>query len=343
LCHLPFASIGPQRPPGEGIVKAIVYHEYGSPDVLRYEDIDKPIPGDKEVSLKVRAASLNPYDWHFMRGEHYGVRLMAGLGKPKNKRLGSDVAGVVDSVGPSVTQFKPGDAVYGLCQGAFGEFVCTAESKLVKKPDAISFEHAASVPIAALTALQALRDKAKIQPQQNVLVNGASGGVGTFGVQIAKSFGAKVTAVTSTRNVELVRSIGADQLIDYTKQDFTKGDQQFDVILDCVGNHTFSQCRRALVSGGKLIAAGGKTDNWMLTPIARMISAMFLSIFVSQKQLSILAKMNQSDLLTLNDLLTTGKVTPVIDRVCKLEEIPAAIRYLEEGHTRGKIVMSLQQ
>jgi NADPH:quinone reductase-like Zn-dependent oxidoreductase len=331
----------PQRLPSEGIVKAIVYHEYGPPDVLRCEEIEKTIPGDKDVSLKVHAASLNPYDWHFMRGEPYAIRLMAGLGKPRNKRLGADVSGVVDAVGRSVTQFRPGDAVYGVCQGAFGEFVCTAEAKLVKKPDAVSFEHVASVPIAALTALQALRDKGKLQPQQTVLVNGASGGVGTFGVQIAKSFGAKVTGVTSTRNLELVRSIGADHVIDYTKQDFTNGDHRFDLILDCVGNHSFSECRRVLNRGGKLLAAGGKTDNWMLKPIGRMISAAFQSMFVSQKCVSVLAKMNQADLLVLNDLLSSGKVVPVIDRRCKLDEVPDAIRYLEEGHARGKIVMTL--
>jgi NADPH:quinone reductase-like Zn-dependent oxidoreductase len=322
-------------------VKAIVYYEYGPPDVLRCEEIDKPTPVDKEVLLKVRAASLNPYDWHFMRGEPYAIRLMAGLGKPKNKRLGSDVAGVVESVGRSVTQFKPGDAVYGLCQGAFGEFVCTAEEKLVKKPDAISFEHAASIPIAALTALQALRDKGKIQAQQTVLINGASGGVGTFGVQIAKTLGAAVTGVTSTRNLELVRSIGADHVIDYTMQNFTNGDQRFDLILDCVGNHTFSEYRRALNRGGRVVAAGGKTDNWMVTPISRMVSARFQSIFVSQKEVSILAKMNQPDLLTLNELLLTKKVVPIIDRLCSLQEIPAAIRHLEEGHARGKIIMTI--
>ncbi|MBV9885895.1 MAG: NAD(P)-dependent alcohol dehydrogenase, partial [Acidobacteria bacterium] len=187
-------------------MKAIVYYQYGPPDILRCEEIEKVTPGDGEVSLKIRAASLNPYDWHFMRGLPYGIRLMVGIGKPKNKRLGADVAGVVESVGRNVTQFKPGDAVYGVCQGAFGEFVCTAQNKLVKKPDSVSFEHAASVPIAALTALQALRDKGMIRPQQSVLVNGASGGVGTFAVQIAKSLGAKVTGVTSTRNLELVRS-----------------------------------------------------------------------------------------------------------------------------------------
>ena len=322
-------------------MKAIVYYDYGPPDVLRCEEVEKTIPGDAEVSLKVRAASLNPYDWHFMRGEPYAIRLMAGLRKPRNRRLGADVAGVVDAVGRNVTQFKPGDAVYGVCRGAFGKFVCAAESKLAPKPESISFESAASVPIAGLTALQALRDKGKIRPQQSVLVNGASGGVGSFGVQIAKSLGAKVTGVTSTRNLDLVRSIGADCVIDYTAHDFTKSDQQFDLILDCVGNHSFAECRRALNSGGKLVAAGGKTDNWMLTPIARMIAAKWQSMFVSQKQLSILAKMNQADLLTLNELLSSGKVTPVIDRTCTLDEVPAAIRYLETGHARGKVVMSL--
>ena len=322
-------------------MKAIVYYQYGPPDVLRCEEVEKTTPGDADVSLKVHAASLNPYDWHFMRGEPYAVRLMAGLGKPKNNRLGADVAGVVDAVGRNVTQFKPGDAVYGVCQGAFAEFACTAESKVVKKPDTVSFEHAASVPIAALTALQSLRDKGKIQPQHSVLVNGASGGVGTFGVQIAKSFGAKVTGVTSTRNLELVKSIGADDVIDYTKRDFTKENRRFDMILDCVGNHSFSEYRRVLNPGGKLLAAGGKTDNWMVMPIAHMVAAMAQSMFVSQKYLSLFANMNQADLLAINELLSSGKVMPVIDRSCTLDEIPEAIRYLEAGRARGKVVMTL--
>jgi NADPH:quinone reductase-like Zn-dependent oxidoreductase len=323
-------------------VKAIVYNEYGPPEVLRCEEIEKPVPGDGEVSLKVCAASLNPYDWHFMRGEPYAVRLMAGIGKRRSKRLGADVAGVVETVNPSVTQLKAGDAVYGACHGAFAEYVCTAATKLVKKPDAVSFEHAASVPIAALTALQGLRDAGKIEPRHTVLVNGASGGVGTFGVQIAKSFGAEVTAVTSTRNVELVRSIGADHVIDYARLDFTKSDTRFDLILDCVGNHTFSECRRVLKSKGNLIAAGGRTDNWMLKPIAGVISATLQSFFVSQKRTSLLAKMVQADLLVMNGLLTSGKVHPVIDRYCRLEEVPDAIRYLEGGHARGKVVMTLR-
>ena len=323
-------------------MKAIVYYKYGPPDVLRCEDIEKPVPNDGQVLIKVRAASLNPYDWHFMRGEPYPVRLMAGLGKPKNNRLGSDVAGVADAVGPGVTQFKPGDAVYGVCQGAFAEYVCATETKLVAKPDAVSFEHAAAVPIAGLTALQGLRDKGKVEPHNKVLVNGASGGVGTFGVQIAKSFGAEVTAVTSTRNLELVRSIGADHVIDYTKEDFTRSDSRFDLILDCVGNHPFSECRRVLKPTGKLIAAGGTSDNWMLETIASMLSAKLLSLFVSQKQVSLLAKTHQADFLAMNALLASGKVTPVIDRLCTLEEVPDAMRYLEQGHARGKVVLSLQ-
>jgi NADPH:quinone reductase-like Zn-dependent oxidoreductase len=320
-------------------VKAIVYREYGPPEVLRCEEIDKPAPGESEVLLQIRAAALNPYDWHFMRGEPYAIRLMAGIGKPKNIRIGADVAGVVESVGRNVTQFKPGDAVYGVCQGAFAEYVCTGESKLVKIADGVSFEQAASIPIAGLTALQALRDKGKIQPGHAVLVNGASGGVGTFGVQIAKAFGAKVTGVTSTRNVELVRSIGADDVIDYTKQDFTKSDKRFDLILDCVGNHTFSECLRVLQPKGIIVPAGGKTDNWMLEPIRRMIAAAAQSFFVSQKQVSIFAKMNQADLLVMNEMLMSGKVRPIIDRRCRLAELPDAMRYLEEGHARGKVVM----
>jgi NADPH:quinone reductase-like Zn-dependent oxidoreductase len=323
-------------------LKAVVYNEYGSPDVLRCEQIEEPMPREGEVLLKVCAASLNPYDWHFMRGEPYPVRLLAGIGKRRSKRLGADVAGVVERANPSVTQLKPGDAVYGACHGAFAEYVCTAATKLVKKPDAVSFEHAASVPIAALTALQGLRDAGRIEPQHTVLVNGASGGVGTFGVQIAKSFGAEVTAVTSTRNVELVRSIGADHVIDYTREDFTKSDMRFDLILDCVGNHAFSECRRVLKSHGNLIAAGGTTDNWMLTTIGGVLLATLESVFVSQKRTSLLAKIKQADLLAMNTLLTSGKVTPVIDRYCKLEEVPDAIRYLEQGHARGKVVMTFR-
>src|SRR5438477_8411033 len=236
-------------------MKAITYHRYGSPDVLEYEDIEKPAPGDNEVLIKVRAASVNPFDWHFMRGSPYFLRIVAGLRKPKMTRLGVDVAGQVEAVGRNVTQFKPGDEVFGVCREAFAEYARTSESSLVMKPGNVTFEQAASVPAAAITALQGLRDKGKIQRGQQVLINGASGGVGTFAVQIAKSFGADVTGVCSTRNVEMVRSIGADHVVDYTKQDYTKQDytqedftkrgQRYDLILDCVGNHSLSAHRRA--------------------------------------------------------------------------------------------------
>ena len=237
-------------------MKAIVYHCYGSPDVLRFEEIEKPTAGDNEVLIKVRAASVNPYDWHFMRGTPYLVRMMAGLRKPKATRLGADVAGRVEAVGRNVTQFKPGDDVFGTCVGAFSEYVCVSESALVMKPDTVTFEQAASVPIAAFTALQGLRNGGQIQSGQKVLINGAAGGVGTFAVQIAKSFGAAVTGVCSTRNVEMVRSIGADCVIDYTQEDFTKRGQSYDLMLDCIGNHSLSACRRVLNPSGIYIPAG---------------------------------------------------------------------------------------
>ena len=322
-------------------MKAAVYRRYGPPDVVQIAEVEKPVPKEDEVLLKVRAASVNPYDWHFMRGEPYAVRIVAGgLRKPKDIRLGADVAGIVESVGSKVTQWKPGDVVFGTCKGAFAEYACASESKLGAKPENVTFERAASVPIAALTALQALRDKGHIQPSYNVLVNGAAGGVGTFGVQIAKSFGAEVTGVCSTRNVEMVRAIGADHVIDYTKDDFTKGTQRYDVILDAVGNHPFSACRRALHPKGVVVGAGGKTDNWMIRPIVGMIMSRALSWFVSQKPAVVFAKITKEDLTVLHDLMKAGKVTPVIDRRYPLVELPDAIRYLEEGHARGKVVIT---
>ena len=231
-------------------MKAIVYYNYGSPDVLKCDVIEKPIPGDNEVLIKVRAASVNPLDWHFMRGTPYLLRLMAGLRKPTDTRLGVDVAGQVEAVGRNVTQFKPGDEVFGSCRGAFAECTCAPESALVLKPVNVTFEQAASVPVAAFTALQGLRDKGHIQPWQKVLINGAAGGVGTFAVQIAKSFGAEVTGVCSTRNVDMVRSIGADRVIDYTQEDFTKMGQLFDLFFDAVGNHSLLACRRVLSTKG---------------------------------------------------------------------------------------------
>jgi len=324
-------------------VKAISYNRYGSPDVLKCEEVRKLAVGDNEVLIRVRAAAVNPYDWHFMRGEPYPVRIAAGgLRKPKDSRLGADVAGEIEAVGRNITQFKPGDGVFGSCKGAFAEYACASESKLAMKPDNVTFEQAASVPIAAFTALQGLRDKGRLQPGQKVLVNGAAGGVGTFAVQIAKSFGAEVTGVCSTRNVEMVRSIGADQVVDYTQENFIKSARRYDVILDCVGNHSFSECRRVLNPRGIYVGAGGTSDNWMIGPLTRAIKALVLSWFVSQKQVMVLAKPSKEDLTIMGELMATGKVTPVIDKRYSLSQVPDAIRYLEAGHARGKVVITLE-
>jgi NADPH:quinone reductase-like Zn-dependent oxidoreductase len=323
-------------------MKAILYYKYGSPDVLRYEETEKPTAADNEVLIKVRAASVNPYDWHFIRGLPYLVRIMAGLRKPKVTQLGVDVAGQVEAVGRNVSQFKPSDAVFGACRGAFAEYACVSESALARKPDNVTFEQAASVPIAAFTALQALRDKGRLQPGQKVLINGAAGGVGTFAVQIAKSLGAEVTAVCSTRNVAMVRSIGAAQVVDYTREDFTRSGQRYDLILDCVGNRSLSATRRVLNPNGTLIMAGGQAGRWMIGPLARGIQARVISRFGSQNLVGIFAKSNQQDLTVMSELIATGKVTPVIDRRYPLSELPEAIRYLEEGHARGKVVIVLE-
>jgi len=332
----------PTHTPGKELMKAIVFRSYGSPDVLRYEEIETPTPREKEVLIKVRAAALNPYDWHFMRGLPYLIRMMAGLRKPKIVRLGFDVAGHVESVGQSVTQFKPGDEVFGSCSGpytgAFAEYACTLESALVTKPNNVTFEQAAAVPMAAFTALQGLR-KGQIRAGQKVLVNGAAGGVGSLAVQLAKSFGAEVTGVCSTRNVELVRSIGADRVIDYTKQDFTKSGQPYDLILDCVGNHSLLACRRALTSKGMLVTAGGKSGRWKMG-LTRGLRALVLSRFGSRKLVGVFARSNQEDLNIIRELMETGKVTPVIDRRYPLSETAEAIRYLEEGHARGKVIIT---
>ena len=323
-------------------MKAAVYTRYGSPDVVQIKDVEKPVPKDNEVLIEVRAASVNPLDWHFMRGTPYFVRILAGLRKPKITRLGVDVAGQVEAVGRNVTQFKPGDAVFGSCRGAFAEYVCTSESTLVMKPDNVTFEQAASAPVAAFTVLQGLRDKGQIQPGQKVLINGAAGGVGTFAVQIAKSFGADVTGVCSTRNVDMVRSIGADRVIDYTREDFTKSGQRYDLIFDCVGNHSLLACRRVLNPKGIYIAVGGPSGRWMIGPLASGITAPVLSRFVSQKLAMVLAKPSKEDLTIMHELMETGKVTSVIDKRYRLSEVPEAIRYLEEGHARGKVVITLE-
>ena len=322
-------------------MKAIVYHRYGSPDVLECEEIEKPTPGDDEVLIRVRAAAVNPMDWHFVRGTPYFVRMMTGLRRPKDRRLGVDVAGEVEAVGRNVTRLKPGDEVFGVCRGALAEYACAAESKLATKPDNVTFEQAAAVPVAALTALQGLRDKTKIQPGQKVLVNGAAGGVGTFAVQVAKSFGAEVTGVCSTRNVEMIRSIGADRVIDYTREDFTKNGQRYDLIFDLVANHSLLACRRVLKPEGIYIGAGVLAVRSLIGLLARLIAAPGLSRFVSQSFVTVMAKIRQEDLTVLRELMAAGTVTPVIDRRYELSEVPEAIRYLEAGHARGKVVITV--
>ncbi len=321
-------------------MKAIVYHNYGSPEVLRYEEIEKPTAGDNEVLIKVHAASLNPLDWHFMRGTPYVFRLMTGLRQPKATRLGLDVAGEVEAIGKNAAQFKPGDEVFGSCRGAFAEYVCTSERALVMKPDNVTFEQAASVPVAAITALQGLRDKGHMQSGQKVLINGAAGGVGTFAVQIARSFSADVTGVCSTRNVEMVRSIGADRVIDYTSEDFTEGNQHYDLILDTIGNHSLPAIRSVLNPGGICVGVGGSTGRWKMG-LTGMIKALALSRFVSQNFVSFIAKLNKEDLIILSNLIEAGKVAPVIDRQYRLGELAEAIRYLEGGHARGKVVITV--
>jgi len=322
------------------LMKAIVFRCYGSPDVLQFEDIEKPTPADDEVLVKVVAASVNPLDWHYMRGSPYLMRLGSGLGAPKSTSMGVDFSGTVEAVGKNVKRFKPGDEVLGGGSGAFAEYVTVSEDRaLVLKPANITFAQAATVPIAAITALQALRDKGKIKPGHKVLINGASGGVGTFAVQIAKSFGAEVTGVCSTRNLDMVRSIGADHVFDYTKEDYTESGKQYDLIIDMVGNHSLSANRRALKPEGIFVIVGGGKGNW-LGPLMGPIKALILSPFVGQEFVMLLAELRQDDLATLGDLLQAGKVTPVIDSRYRLSEVPAAIRHSEEGHAQGKIVIN---
>ncbi len=325
-------------------MKAIVYERYGSPDVLELREIQKPTPKDDEVLIKIHAASANPLDWHFMRGEPFLARLEAGLLKPKNKILGADIAGRVETVGRNVKEFQPGDEVFGEIfengLGGFAEYVSVPESALALKPANISFEAAAAVPVAALTALQGLRDKGQIQSEQKVLINGASGGVGTFAVQIAKSFGAEVTGVCSTRNLDMVRSIGADQVIDYTQEDFTKNGQRYDLIFDAVGNRSVSDYKRALSPQGICVIAG-------FTTLFHLFQVIFLGSWVSRtgsKKIGIMGtvKPNKKDLVFIQELLEAGKVVPVIDRRYPLSEVAEAIRYLEEGHARGKVVITLE-
>ena len=333
---------------GEPHMKAVVYTNYGSPDVLEIRDVKKPVPDDNQVLIKISAAAVNPLDWHYMQGTPYMIRAFGlGMRKPKNPHLGVDVAGTVEAVGKNVTQFKPGDEVFGVRNGAFAEYVCARPDRggIVLKPANVTFEQAAAIPVAAVTALQGLRDKGKVQPGQKVLINGASGGVGTFAVQIAKSFGAEVTGVCSTRNLDLVRSLGAEHVIDYTKEDFTKGDQRYDVILDNVGTQPLSGFRHVLQPNGILvmIGGGGPNDGGLIGPMARPIKAMFISPFVSQKMGMFMADVNKADLTVLADLMQSGKIKSVIDRTYPLNQVADAMRYLEKGHARGKVIITMSE
>jgi NADPH:quinone reductase-like Zn-dependent oxidoreductase len=322
-------------------MKAVAYRCYGSADVLKLETLEKPVPADDQLLVKVHAAAVNPLDFHYLHGTPYLVRLEAGIGAPTNPRLGVDFAGTVEAVGKNVSRFKPGDEVFGGRTGAFAEYVTVREDRsIAPKPQNVTFEQAASVPIAALTALQALRDKGKVQAGQKVLINGASGGVGTFAVQIAKSFGAEVTGVCSTKNLDLVRSIGADHVIDYTREDFTRGDQRYDLIIDTVGTHGLLANTHVLNPNGTYVMVGGPVGKW-ITPLDSLVNVMVVRPFVSQTIAMMLAEFNKQDMAVLADLLQSGKIKPVIDRTYKLGEVPEALRYLEQGHARGKVVIDV--
>jgi NADPH:quinone reductase-like Zn-dependent oxidoreductase len=323
-------------------MKAIVQDAYGSPDVLELRDIDKTVINDAEVLIRVQAVTINVGDWVLTKGVPYIMRFVSGLRKPKNSVPGMDVAGTVEAVGRNVKQFQPGDEVFGSCTGALAEYACAGEDNLTPKPTNLTFEQASAVGVSATTALQALRDHGKVQPGQKVLINGASGGVGTFAVQIAKSFGADVTGVCSTRNVDMVRSIGADQVIDYTKQDFTKLGGRYDLILDNVGNHSFSDLRRALTPQGMLLPnAGGHAPGRWIGAMGRVFRASVMSMFMSQQGRPFIAQLNKEDRAALKELVEAGKVTPVIDRTYPLSETSAAFAYLGEGHARGKVVITI--
>lgn len=323
-------------------MRAIVRTAYGSPDVLELQEIDKPVAADDELLVRVRAASVNPADWYNLTGTPYVGRMQMGLLKPKSDRLGVDFAGQVEAVGRNVTQFRPGDEVFGGRDGAFAEYVCVREDRaVVPKPANVTFDEVAAVPVAALTALQGLRDKGQVQPGQKVLINGASGGVGTFAVQIASLLGAEVTGVCSTRNVDLVRSLGADHVIDYTLEDFTRSDQRYDLMLDIAGSRAWSECRRVLKPLATLVLIGAPKATRLIGPLGHIVKVRLAALRSSQKVVFFIAKFNKADMLVLQELLEDRKVTPVIDRRYELSEIADALRYFGEGHAQGKIVITL--
>ncbi len=321
-------------------MQAVVHNRFGSPrEVLELEEVEKPEPADDDVLVRVRAASINPADWYGVMGRPYVGRAQMGLLKPKDRTVGMDFAGTVEAVGRDVTQFRPGDDVFGR-SGSLAEYVCVSE-RVAPKPANLTFEQAAAVPVAAITALQGLRDKGRLQPGQKVLINGASGGVGTFAVQIAKALGAEVTAVCSTRNVEQARSLGADRVIDYTREDFTRGGERYDVILDVAGTRSWSRYRRVMNPRATLVIVGGPKTNPLLGPLGHVIRVLLAAWRGSQKAVFFVANLNEADLEVLRELLESGKVTPVIDRRYELSEIADAFQYLGEGHAQGKIVITV--
>jgi NADPH:quinone reductase-like Zn-dependent oxidoreductase len=324
-------------------MKAAVLHDYGAADMLKLEDVPQPSPAENEVLIKVRAASVNPLDWRLMKGEPRVLRLMSRGLKMQGRALGVDVAGEVAAAGNKVTQFQAGDQVFGGCRGAFAEFTCAKESDIASKPEAISFAYAAAVNVAGLTALQGLREAGRIQAGQKILINGASGGVGTFAVQIAKSLGAQVTGVCSTKNLDLIKSIGAADTIDYTKEDFTQSTERYDLIFDCIGNHSLSACRRVLKANGRSVLIGAAHDISLFELLGIPVKAFALSLFSSKKTVFYIGKSRPRDLIYLAELITSGRLTPVIDRLYELSETADAVSYLATGHARGKVIIDVDR
>ena len=321
---------------------AAVLDRFGSPDDVELREIEKPTPADDEALVRVRAASVNPADWYAVTGRPWVGRVAMGLLKPREGRIGTDFAGTVEAVGKDVTLFRPGDDVFGGRTGAFAEYVCVREERaVVPKPASVTFEEAAAVPVAALTALQGLRDRGQIQPGQQVLINGASGGVGTFAVQIAKALGAEVTGVCSTRNIDLVRSLGAEHVIDYTREDFTRSDRRYDLMFDVAGSRSWSACRRVLEPQATLVIVGAPKGNRLLGPLSHIVKVRLAAVRSSQKVVFFVAKFNKADMVVLGEFLEAGKMTPVIDRRYELSEIADALRYMGEGHARGKIILTV--
>jgi NADPH:quinone reductase-like Zn-dependent oxidoreductase len=322
-------------------MKAIVHDRFGPPDVLQLREVAEPRVGEGEVLVRVRAASVNPADWYAMMGVPYVARPQAGLRRPRSGRVGLDVAGVVAAVGGVVGRFQPGDEVFGAGTGTLAELAAVPEAGLVHKPANLSFEQAAAVPVAGLTALQGLRDRGRVRPGQQVLVNGASGGVGTFAVQLAKSFGAEVTGVCSTRNLDQARSLGADRVVDYTREDFTRGDRRYDLLLDVAGSRSWPECRRVLTPQATFVLVGAPKGSRLLGPLGHILQIRLASLRASQKVTFFISKAKTEDLVTLQELLEAGTVTPVVERTYALPEAVDALRHLGEGHAQGKLVVTV--